>query len=87
MRLGMMVSLSMLGVAMAGCQSSHPTTKPSGSGGGGGGGDDCDCCKMAALAPAGAAAFAAADAHVKSSAELVKGIDAAIRARRVILLE
>jgi len=84
MRLGMMVSLSMLGVAMAGCQSSHPTTKPSGSGGGG---DDCDCCKMAALAPAGAAAFAAADAHVKSSAELVKGIDAAIRARRVILLE
>jgi flagellar basal body rod protein FlgG len=72
----MMVSLSMLGVAMAGCQSSHPTTKPSGSGG-----DDCDCCKTAALrSDRGAAAFAETDAHVKGSADLIEGIDAAIRA-------
>jgi flagellar basal body rod protein FlgG len=73
MRLAMMLSLSMLGLlAATGCQSSHPTTQPSIA-------DDCDCCKTAALrSDPGTAAFAAADAHIKRSAELVKGIDAAI---------
>jgi hypothetical protein len=59
MRLGMMVSFSILcAAALIGCQSSHPTTKPTG---GAGSSDDCDCCPpakpaAAALAPAGAAA-------------------------------
>jgi flagellar basal body rod protein FlgG len=70
----MMVSLGMLGVAaLAGCHSSHPTTKPSSS-------DECDCCPPAAAlrSDRGAAAFADADAHVKGTADLVAGIDAAI---------